>query len=40
MEKQKTINAQLGHKIDVVENNVDRRIDGHQSEIDHKFDNL
>ena len=35
-----TINAQLSHKINTVENNVDKRIDGLQNEIDHKFGNL
>ena len=40
MEKQKTINVQLSQKIDIVENNVVKRIDGLQSEIDQKFNNL
>ena len=40
MKKQMTINAQLSHKINIVENNVDKRIDGLQNEIDHKFGNL
>ena len=40
MEEQKTINAQLSQKIDTMENNVNKRIDGLQSEMEHKFDNL
>ena len=40
MEAQKTINAQLSHKIDTMENNINKRIDGLQSEMEHKFDNL
>ena len=37
MEKQKSINAQLSHKIDTMENNVDKRIDGLQNEIAKKI---
>ena len=40
VEEQKTINAQLSQKIDTMENIVDKRIDGFQSEMEHKFDNL
>ena len=40
VEEQKTINAQLSHKIDIMENIVDKRIDGLQSEMEHKLDNL
>ena len=40
VETQKTINAQLSQKIDTMENNVNKRIDGLQSEMKHKFDNL
>ena len=40
MEEQKTINAQLSQKIDSMENNVNKRIDGLQSEMEHKFENL
>ena len=40
VEAQKTINAQLSQKIDTMENNVNKRIDGFQSEMEHKFDNL
>ena len=40
MEEQKTINAQLSHKINTMENIVDKRIDGLQSEMEHKFDNM
>ena len=40
VEEQKTINAQLSQKIDIMENNVNKRIDGLQSEMEHKFDNL
>ena len=40
MEAQKIINAQLSQKIDTVKNNVNKRIDGFQSEMEHKFDNL
>ena len=40
VEAQKTINAQLCQKIDTMENNVNKRIDGIQSEMKHKFDNL
>ena len=40
LEAQKTINAQLCQKIDTMENNVNKRIDGLQSEMEHKFDNL
>ena len=40
VEAQKTINAQLSQKIDPMENNVNKGIDGLQSEMEHKFDNL
>ena len=40
MEKKKTINAQLSHKIDTLENNVKKIIDGFQSDLDHKIDIL
>ena len=40
VEEQKTINAQLRQKMYNMENNVDKRIDGLQSEMEHKFDNL
>ena len=40
LEAQKIINAQLCQKIDTMENNVNKRIDGLQSEMEHKFDNL
>ena len=40
MEEQKTINAQLSQKIDTMENNVNKRIDGLQSEMEQKFGNL
>ena len=40
VEEQKTINAQLSQKIDTMENNVNKRINGLQSEMEHKFDNL
>ena len=40
VEEQKTINAQLSYKIDTMEKNVNKRIDGLQSEMEHKFDNL
>ena len=40
VEAQKTINAQLSQKMDTMENNVNKRIDGLQSEMVHKFDNL
>ena len=40
VEAQKTINAQLSQKFDTMENNVNKRINGLQSEMEHKFDNL
>ena len=40
VEAQKTINAQLSQKIDIMENNVNKRIDGLQRQMEHKFDNL
>ena len=40
VKEQKIINAQLSQKIDTMENIVDKRIDGLQSEMEHKFDNL
>ena len=40
LEVQKTINAQLSQKIDIMENIVDKRIDGLQSEMEYKLDNL
>ena len=40
VEAQKTINAQLSQKIDTMENNVNKRIDGLPREMEHKFDNL
>ena len=38
VEEQKKINAQLSQKIDTMEKNVNKRIDGFQSEIDKKLD--
>ena len=38
VEEQKKINAQLSQKIDTMENNVNKRIEGFQSEIDKKLD--
>ena len=40
VEAQKTINTQLCQKIDTMENNVNKRIDGLRSEMEQKFDNL
>ena len=40
VEAQRTINAQLSHKIDTMENNVNKRIDGLQIEMEQKLDNL
>ena len=40
VEEQKKINAQLSQKIDTMENNVNKRIEGLQSEMEHKLDNL
>ena len=40
VEEQKKINAQLSQKIDIMENNVNKRIDGLQSEMEQKLDNL
>ena len=40
MEEQKKFNAQLSRKIHTVENSVDQRLDGLQSEMDKKIDNL
>ena len=40
VEEQKIINAQLSQKIDTMENNVNKRIYGVQSEMEQKFDNL
>ena len=40
VEVQKTINAQLSQKIDTMENDVNKRIDGLQSEMEHEFENL
>ena len=40
MEEQKKINAQLSQKIDTMENNVNKRIDGLQGEMEQKLDNL
>ena len=40
VEVQKTINTQLSHKIDIMENIMEKRIDGLQSEIEHKLDDL
>ena len=37
---QKEFNAQLSQKIHTVENSVDQRLDGLQSEMDKKIDNL
>ena len=39
VEEQKKINAQLSQKIDTMENNVNKRIDGLQSEMEQKLDN-
>ena len=40
VEEQKKINAQLNLKIETMENNVNKRIDGLKSEMEHKLDNL
>ena len=40
VEAHKTINAQLSQKIYTMKKNVNKRIDGLQSEMEHKFDNL
>ena len=40
VEEQKKINAQLSQKIDTMENNVNKRIDGLQGEMEQKLDNL
>ena len=40
MEEQKKFNAQLSKKIHTVENSQNKNIDGFQSEMEHKFDNL
>ena len=40
MEEQKKFNAQLSQKIHTVENSLDRILDGLQSEMDKKIDNL
>ena len=40
VEAQRTINAQLSQKIVTMENNVNKRIDGLQSEMEQKLDNL
>ena len=40
MEEQKKFNAQLSKKIHTVENSLNQKIDGLQSEMKHKFDNL
>ena len=40
MEEKKKINAQLSQKIDTIENNVNKRIDGLQREMEHKLDNV
>ena len=40
VEAQRTINAQLSQKIDTMENNVNKRIDGLQREMEHKSDIL
>ena len=40
VEEQKEFNAQLSKKFHTVENSLNQRIDGLQSEMEHKFDNL
>ena len=40
VEEQKTFNAQLSQRIHIVENSLDQKLDGLQSGIDHKIDNL
>ena len=40
VEEHKKFNAQLSKKFHTVENSLNQRIDGLQSEIEHKFDNL
>ena len=40
MGEQKKFNAQLSQKIHTVENSMDQRLDGFQSEMDEKIDNL
>ena len=40
VEEKKKINAQLSQTIDTMENNVNKRIDGLQSEMEHKLDKL
>ena len=40
VEEQKKFNAQLSQKIHIVENSLNQKVDGFQSEIGQKFDNL
>ena len=40
VEEQKKLNAQLSKKIHIVENSMNQKINGLQSEMEHKFDNL
>ena len=40
VEEQKVLNVQANQKIDTVESTLNKRIEGLQSEIDQKIDNL
>ena len=40
IEEQMAVNVQANQKIDIVESSLDKRIDGLQSKIDQKFDNM
>ena len=40
IEEQRAVNVQANQKIDTVESSLNKELNGFQSEIDHKFDNL
>ena len=40
IEEQRAVNFQANQKIDIMESSLNKDLDGFQSEIDHKFDNL
>ena len=40
IEEQRAMNVQANQKIDIMESSLNKDLDGFQSEIDHKFDNL
>ena len=40
IEEQKAVNVQINQRIDTMESSLNKKLDGHQSDLDHKIDIL